>query len=89
MTVLKTRLAALRASMTPKDGECGAGMCCSSASCRDRHCPGHPVQTQARMHFARMERNDAMESRAEAGTKFLLYVALAFAAAGLWVLWGM
>lgn len=89
MTVLKTRLAALRASMTPKDGECGAGMCCSSASCRDRHCPGHPVQTQARMHFARMERNERFERGAAAAPKFLLAVALAFALAFVWVLWRM
>lgn len=84
MSVIKTHLAALRASMTPKAGECGAGMCAGAASCRDRLCPGHPAQAEDRANVTSMER---IERRDAAAPKFLLAVALAFVAAGLWVLW--
>ena len=74
MTAIRQHLANLRASMARTEGECSAGMCCGSEKCRDRLCPGHPVQRAERARLDRMLREDRAEERADAGAVFVCIV---------------
>ena len=74
MTALRQHLAALRASMARTESECSAGMCCGAEKCRDRLCPGHPVQRAERARLDRMLLEDRAEVRADAGAVFVCIV---------------
>lgn len=74
MTAVRQHLANLRASMARTESECSVGMCCGADSCRDRLCPGHPVQRAERARLERMLREDRTNERADAGAVFVCIV---------------
>lgn len=74
MTAIRQHLANLRASMARTESECSAGMCCGAEKCRDRLCPGHPVQRAERAWLERMLREDRTNERVDAGAVFVCIV---------------
>lgn len=61
--------------MARTEAELPPGMCCGSESCRDRLCPGHPVQRAEHARLDRMLLEDRTEARISEGTVFALIVA--------------